>query len=89
MKSKFTPPKGRLVVLLIALFGLSLATFAQGTLTGSISDDEGEPLIGASVLLVNSGSGTVTDYDGNYSINIPVGTQVVRFSYTFYAFWCG
>jgi len=84
MKSKFTPPKGRLVVLLIALFGLSLATFAQGTLTGSISDDEGEPLIGASVLLVNSGSGTVTDYDGNYSINIPVGTQVVRFSYTGY-----
>lgn len=57
---------------------------AQGTLTGKVIDNENNPLIGASVVLVGTGSGTVTDIDGNYVLELPVGTQTIRISYTGY-----
>ncbi|MDE6332872.1 MAG: TonB-dependent receptor, partial [Muribaculaceae bacterium] len=40
------------------------------TVTGNVSDDTGEPLIGASVIVQGSKNGTVTDLDGNYSIKV-------------------
>ncbi|MDE6270241.1 MAG: SusC/RagA family TonB-linked outer membrane protein, partial [Muribaculaceae bacterium] len=48
--------------------------------TGNVTDENGEPLIGASVTVQGAKSGTVTDYDGNYEIKVaPNGTLV--FSY--------
>ncbi|MEM8583356.1 MAG: TonB-dependent receptor [Bacteroidota bacterium] len=51
----------------------------SGTLTG-----EGEPLIGASILIKGTGTGTVTDADGAYEINVPSDATLV-FSYTGFA----
>ncbi|WP_026953397.1 SusC/RagA family TonB-linked outer membrane protein [Algoriphagus mannitolivorans] len=46
--------------------------FAQYTVSGKVSDDRtGEPLIGASILIKGTTSGTVTDLDGGFSINMP------------------
>ena len=48
------------------------------TLKGHITDAQGEPIIGASVLIKGSKQGTVTDLDGNFSIaNVPTKGAVV------------
>lgn len=54
-------------------------------ITGTILDaDLKEPLIGANVLVVGTRVGTVTDVDGKYSIQLPVGATELEFSYTGY-----
>ncbi|MGR7812965.1 TonB-dependent receptor [Lacinutrix undariae] len=41
-------------------------TFAQSTVKGNISDNSGQPLPGANVIIVGTSSGTISDFDGNY-----------------------
>lgn len=72
------------LVLTMVLFCLGI-TMAQRTVTGTVTDDTGETLIGASVLVKGSTTGTVTDIDGTYSLDIPSGDQTLVFSYTGYA----
>ena len=71
------------------VFGMFLflcgSVIAQRTITGTVTDDTGEPLIGASVLVEGSTIGTVTDIDGTYSLDVPTGEQTLQFSYTGYA----
>lgn len=55
---------------------------AQGTLSGVITDDSGEPSIGATVALKGTSIGTVSDFEGKYNLEIPEGLQTVVFSYT-------
>ena len=71
---------------LIFLFGVS-PVFGQVTLKGSISDAEtGEPLIGASILVQGTTSGTVTDFDGNFDLRVkdplPVVLEITYTGYT-------
>jgi TonB-linked SusC/RagA family outer membrane protein len=69
-------------VLLLVLLCTAFAQ-AQRTVNGTISDQRGEPLIGASVVLKGTTTGTVSDIDGTYSLRIPAGeNQVLVFSYT-------
>jgi TonB-linked SusC/RagA family outer membrane protein len=49
---------------------------AQSTVTGNVTDDEGVPLPGATVLEVGTSNGTTTDFDGNYSITIQDGALI-------------
>lgn len=51
------------------------------TVTGTVTDDAGEPLIGATILEKGTANGTVTDFDGNYSLEVGDGATLV-FSYT-------
>jgi len=62
---------------------LGLSTAAQNaTLKGSVSDAKSETLIGATVLFTGSTRGTVTDVNGNYSIeSIKPGTYSISYSY--------
>ena len=53
------------------------------TVTGTVIDPEGEPLIGASVLVQGESMGTATDIDGRYSISVPSDGTLV-FSYVGY-----
>ncbi len=56
--------------MILCLF--SLAAHAQSTITGKILEDgTNEPMIGASVLIDGTSSGTVTDIDGNFTLNAP------------------
>ena len=68
-----------LVMLLCALW---LTGFAQNAIKGTVKDKNGEPLIGVSVTYGN-GQGTVTDIDGNFSVNAPAGSTL-KFSYVGY-----
>ncbi len=59
------------ILSLAFLWGSVGWAFAQYTVSGKVSDDRtGEPLIGASILLKGTTSGTVTDLDGGFSINV-------------------
>ncbi len=75
-------------IFLVAITCLLLPSMmmAQKTLSGTITDAEsGEPLIGASLLVNGTTTGTVTDIDGNYSLTIPDGYDLLTISYTGYA----
>ncbi|MEL7427293.1 MAG: carboxypeptidase-like regulatory domain-containing protein, partial [Bacteroidota bacterium] len=69
------------LVLSLVLFTVGFA-LAQRTVTGTITDDGGEPLIGASILVKGTSSGTVTDIDGSYSVDLPDGSSTLVVSYT-------
>lgn len=52
------------------------------TVTGTvISAEDGEPVIGASVIIPGTSTGTTTDLDGNFSLNVPQSTKELSFSY--------
>lgn len=56
-------------LLLSVLFAfISLVAMAQDKVTGTVVDELGEPIIGASVLVKGTSNGTVTDIDGNFTI---------------------
>lgn len=65
----------RMLTLLLSLF-LSVSAFAQSTITGQVKDAAGEPVIGASVLINGTSNGTVTDLDGNFSVNVQPGATL-------------
>ncbi|GLR18461.1 SusC/RagA family TonB-linked outer membrane protein [Portibacter lacus] len=54
------------------------------TVTGTVLDSENLPLIGATVLLKDTNNGTITDVDGNFSIEVPSEESVIVISYTGY-----
>ena len=58
---------------------------AQYTIRGIVSDDNGEPLIGVNVLVDGTSSGTVTELDGSYSIDVSSDPATLIFSYLGYA----
>ena len=80
-----------LSLVLLALFGVSVpysavaadnvlssqSTQQAKTITGKVVDVAGEPIIGASVLVKGSGTGTVTDINGKFSVEAPVGSTLV------------
>jgi len=69
-------------ILLLLFLGSSFSIFAQ-EVSGVVKDVSGETLIGATVSLLNSNVGTVTDFDGNFSIIADNGA-ILRVSYTGY-----
>lgn len=71
---------------LVLSFFLFLAgtVIGQRTISGTVTDETGIPLIGASVLIKGTATGTVTDFDGAYSMDIPDGVQTLVISYTGY-----
>ena len=70
--------KERLLLTLL-LCASWLASFAQNAVKGTVKDISGEPLIGVHVMY-DGGQGTVTDINGNFSVDVPAGTTL-RFSY--------
>lgn len=62
----------------------SLIAFAQEyTVSGIVTDIDGQPLAGANVLLKGDG-GTITDFDGKYSLSLNFGNQTLAFSHIGY-----
>ena len=67
----------RLLTLLLALW-VSAAAFAQSIIVGTVTDDNGEPVIGASVVEKgNPQNGTVTNIDGQFTVNVQSGATLV------------
>lgn len=75
----------RLFPTLLLVAGIALTGFAQNfNITGKVTDPEGEPLIGASVVVEGAQGGTVTDIDGNYQLNTNAKEGVLVVSYVGY-----
>jgi TonB-linked SusC/RagA family outer membrane protein len=51
---------------------------------GKVTDDEGTALVGVTVLVKGKANGTVTDANGNYTINVPGSDDILLFSYVGY-----
>ena len=92
MKSKswFKGVFGKALTGMAALFMLSVGTAAYAAgpdmnvqaqqtkkVTGTVVDATGEPVIGATVMQKGTNNATVTDIDGNYTINVPAGATLV------------
>ena len=69
-------------LLMVSLLVTQVA-LAQKTITGVVSDDQGIPLPGATVLEQGTTNGVSTDFDGNYSIEVAEGS-VIEFSFVGY-----
>lgn len=69
------------VVLTLILFS-SAAVLAQRTIRGVVSGANGEPLIGANVLVKGTSIGAVTDLDGAFALELPAGATTLEVSYT-------
>ena len=62
----------KLIALSILILGASCASaFAQTTVRGTVKDAEGEPVIGAGIVIQGTTNGTSADLDGAFSINCP------------------
>ena len=72
----------------IYIFDKAISEIAESTqrpqqdvnLRGRVTDENGEPVIGVNISIPGTSIGTVTDYDGNYSLSLPRGSTL-RFSY--------
>lgn len=74
----------RIIILLLAL--MPLAAWAQVIVKGTVKDDLGEVLVGATILEVNNpGNGTITDIDGKFSIKLKSSKAKIKVSYIGYA----
>lgn len=67
-------------MMLLALLISGMAAEAR-VITGTVKDPTGETIISASVVVKGTTIGTVTDFDGNYSIEVPDDAKVLVFSY--------
>src|SRR3712207_5229107 len=77
--------RGWLLGLLILLL-IPASAFAQNqrTVTGTVSDETGEPLIGATVKVAGQPIGAATDFDGRYTLKIPADAKQLTVSYVGY-----
>lgn len=68
-------------LLLLMCLCLSFLGFAQKQVSGLVTDEQGMPIPGVTVLVKNTTTGAVTNFDGIYSIEVPSGSNVLVFSY--------
>ncbi|CCZ10402.1 TonB-dependent receptor [uncultured Culturomica sp.] len=79
---KYVNMKVKLLFVLCML--LSVSAFAQQrVLTGKVTDTKGETLPGVSILIKGTSTGTATDFEGNFSLNVENG-NVLEFSFVGY-----
>ena len=65
-------------LILFVVFTAPLSTWAQNIgLNGSVVDISGDPIIGASVLQKGTTNGSITDFDGNFSLSVPANANII------------
>ncbi len=72
------------VTLVLASLWCLILVAQNATVSGSVVDDTGSPLIGANVLVKGVASGTATDMDGQYTLSVPPGNQTIVVTYIGY-----
>jgi len=75
---------GLMLMLAALLMPVAAAAQQTRTVTGTVTDETGEPLIGVSVMAAGTSSGVATDFDGNYTLAVPAGCRQLEFSYIGY-----
>ena len=72
------------LLLFIAGLLMTVTMSAQTTVSGNVADEIGEPVIGASVMIAGTSTGTVTDFDGNFTLSNVPSDAVLKISYIGY-----
>ena len=75
MKKKMTS------VLLFLAMGIGVASAQDSKITGKVIDENGEPVIGASIVVRGTTVGTVSDIDGNFTLEVPADGKHLMISY--------
>lgn len=76
MKKRFT------ITLLFFFASISMVLAQTVKVTGTVtSGDDGEPIIGATILVKGTNIGTITDLDGNFSLDVPEKNKILQISY--------
>jgi outer membrane receptor for Fe3+-dicitrate len=73
------------LLLLLAGFLVCSSALAQRTVSGTVTDEAGEPLIGANIVVKQTSAGTVADVQGKYTLTVPEGGEILLVSYTGYS----
>ena len=72
---------GKRIIFFLGLLFVSIVTMAQTKVTGSVTDDQGDPVIGASIKVVGTNTGTITNTDGEFSLTVPNQNSKLEISY--------
>lgn len=76
----------KLKFLMFALIiGISTASWAQTSVTGTVFDEQNVPLPGATVIEKGTKNGTTTDFDGNFTIQVSDANATLAVSFLGYA----
>lgn len=86
MKYKSSKALTRSWCLMFFLMFLPASVLAQNAkkVTGTVIDETGEALIGATVTEIGSAKGVITDFDGNFSLDVSNGATAIQVSYVGY-----
>ncbi len=76
-------PSFLLCLLTFTLFCVTVQ--AQIMVSGSVQDESGEPLIGVNIVVKDTGTGSISDLDGNFSLQVPTRESLLVFSYIGFA----
>ncbi|HZH72234.1 MAG TPA: SusC/RagA family TonB-linked outer membrane protein [Mariniphaga sp.] len=80
-KMKIKHLSGTLILLLSFIFVSPFAFAQQTTINGLVSDNNGEPLPGVTIVVKGTTTGTVTDGNGNFILRLPPGANNLQFSF--------
>ena len=73
--------KREVILLVFLFFSIHFGAMAQNvTVSGTVTDDTGQPLPGVNVVVEGTATGTITDIEGNYSLTVP-SDGVLVFNY--------
>lgn len=77
-------PRISLFVLMLGFFALHVSAQTSRVIIGTVTDNQGEPLIGVNVVPKGTTSGSITDIDGKYSVSVSGKNTILAFSYIGY-----
>jgi len=81
MQDRQTTIMRRTIFLIVLIFSCSIVFGQARKVTGVVSDEKSELLPGVNVVLKGTTTGTITDANGTFSINVPKGTAILQFSF--------
>ena len=82
---RFYREGSKLILSFCLVATMAASVSGQRTIRGTVTDAQsGETLIGANILVKGAATGTITDYDGTYTLVVPEGYDILTFSYTGY-----
>ncbi len=71
----------RNILLWLLCMGMGLVSYAQQTISGTVSDDKGEPIPGVNVIVKGTTTGTTTDLNGQYRLSLTGGDATLVFTF--------
>ena len=71
----------KLLLLFVVFIAAMSSAMAQKTVTGTVIGDDGAPLVGVTVVVKETVKGTVTNIDGQYTLDVPENANTLQFSF--------